>query len=386
MDFEHDPATEAFREEVRAFLAEHLPPELEHRLYTTGAYHDDDFVRALAARNWIAPEWEREDGSVPLNHMQVHVLTEELTKAEAPIVASATSVMVARVIRAIGSDWLTELVVPAVLRGETTIALGLSEPEAGSDVAAVRTRARRDGDAWVIDGQKMFTTSGHFADYVFLLARTDPASERHRGLTTFLVPMDSPGIEVQPVYTVSGERTNITFYSEVPLDDRWRIGEVDQGWQALMLAMQEEHSAPFAPHLDRFVGLVERWAADKDGTDARPLDRDEVRQRLIRAATDREVGLLLDARVSWMEANGEPPVAEGSMTKLFNTEALVRAADDLLALMGPDGLRARGDRTAPLGGRIEQAMRYSIGATIQAGTSEIQRNIIADFRCRLPRS
>ncbi|HET6952116.1 MAG TPA: acyl-CoA dehydrogenase family protein [Acidimicrobiales bacterium] len=386
MDFEHDPATEAFRAEVRAFLAEHLPPELEDHLYATGAYHDDDFVRSLGARNWIAPEWEREDGQVPLDHMRVHVLTEELTRVEAPIHASATSVMVARVIRAIGSDWLRDLVVPAVLRGETTIALGLSEPEAGSDVAAVRTRARRAGDGWVIDGQKMFTTSGHLADYVFLLTRTDPGSERHRGLTTFLVPTDSAGIEVQPVHTVSGERTNITFYGEVRLDDRWRIGEVGQGWGALMLAMQEEHSAPFGPHLDRFVGLVEEWAAaEEDGTGARPLDRDEVRQRLVRAATDREVGLLLDARVSWMEANGEPPVAEGSMTKLFNTEALVRAAEDLLALMGPDGLRTRGDATAVLGGRIEQAMRFSIGATIQAGTSEIHRNIIANFRCRLPR-
>jgi alkylation response protein AidB-like acyl-CoA dehydrogenase len=298
--------------------------------------------------------------------------------------------MVARVIRAIGSDWLRELVVPAVLRGETTIALGLSEPEAGSDVAAVRTRARPDGagdgDGWVIDGQKMFTTSGHLADYVFLLTRTDPASERHRGLTTFLVPTQSAGIEVQPVYTVSGERTNITFYSEVRVDDRWRIGEVGQGWQALMLAMQEEHSAPFGPHLDRFVTLVEQWAAEPDGTGARPLDRDEVRQRLVRAATDREVGLLLDARVSWMEANGEAPVAEGSMTKLFNTEALVRAAEDLVALIGPDGLRTRGDPTAPAGGRIEHAMRYSLGATIQAGTSEIHRNIVANFRCRLPRS
>ena len=123
-----------------------------------------------------------------------------------------------------------------------------------------------------------------------------------------------------------------------------------------------------------------------DPTGARPLDRDDVRRRLIRAATDVEVGLLLDARVSWMEANGEPPVAEGSMTKLFNTEALVRAGEDLLGLIGPDGLRTRGDRTALAGGRIEQAMRYSLGATIQAGTSEIQRNIVAKFRCRLPRT
>jgi alkylation response protein AidB-like acyl-CoA dehydrogenase len=386
MDFDHAPETETFRREVRAFLAEHLPPDLDERIYETGVAHDDDFVRALGARGWIAPEWDRGDGTARLTHMEVHVLTEELTRAEAPIVASATSVMVARVVRSVGSDWLKDLVIPAVLQGTTTIALGLSEPEAGSDVAAVGLRARRRRDGWVIDGQKMFTTNGHLADYVFLLARTDPDSERHQGLTTFLVPMDSAGIEVQPVFTVSGERTNITYYDEVRLDDRWRIGEVGGGWAALMLAMQEEHSAPFGPHLDRFVGLVEGWAATDDGTGRRPLDHDDARLRLVRAATDREVGLLLDARVSWVEAAGDPPVAEGSMAKLFTTEALARSAEDLVGLMGPDGLRRRGDPTAVAGGRIEQALRYSLGATIQAGTSEIHRNIIAKFRCRLPRS
>ena len=139
------------------------------------------------------------------------------------------------------------------MRGEVTIALGMSEPEAGSDVAAVQTRARPVDGGWVIDGQKMFTTNAHIADYVFLLARTDPASERHRGLTTFLVPLDRDGVEVQAVFTLSGERTNITFYSEVFVEDRWRISEVGAGWQSLMLALQDEHSAPFSPHLLRLL-------------------------------------------------------------------------------------------------------------------------------------
>ena len=180
MDFAWDDATEAFREEVRRFLAEHLPPELEDELYRQGLTHDDGFARALGERNWIAADWERE-GFEALGPAAMHVLEEEFAGAEAPYYAVSTSMMVARVIQAVGSDWLKAEVLPKVVAGEATIALGMSEPEAGSDVATVQTQARQVDGGWVIDGQKMFTTNAHVADYVFLLARTDPESERHHG-------------------------------------------------------------------------------------------------------------------------------------------------------------------------------------------------------------
>jgi alkylation response protein AidB-like acyl-CoA dehydrogenase len=271
------------------------------------------------------------------------------------------------------------------MRGEVTIALGMSEPEAGSDVAAIQTRARQVDDGWVIDGQKMFTTNGHVCDYVFLLARTDPESQRHHGLTTFLVPLDHPGVEAQAVFTLSGERTNITYYADVLLEDRWRISEVGRGWHSLMIALQAEHSAPFSPHLDRLVDAVEAWATTP-GDGPAPIERADVRQRLIGAATDLEVAQLLEARTTWMESRGEVPVAEGPMSKLFSTEAGVRWSDDLTALVGPDALRTRMDPTAIQDGRIEHALRFAPGATIYAGTSEIQRNIIAQRRCGLPRA
>jgi alkylation response protein AidB-like acyl-CoA dehydrogenase len=385
MDFAWDAAAERLRAEVRLFLAEHLTPELEERIYTTGVSHDDEFLRALGARNWIAPEWARE-GFEALDALAVHVLTAELTRAEAPIVAAATSMMVARVIRAVGSRTLQSEILPKVVRGEVTIALGMSEPEAGSDVAAVQTRARAVDGGWAIDGQKMFTTNGHVADYVFLLARTDLGSERHRGLTTFLVPLESDGVEVQAVTTMSGERTNITFYSEVCIDDGWRISEVGAGWQSLMLALQDEHSAPFSPHLERLVEVAERWAFEAGPAGAAPIERDDVRRRLARAATDLEVAQLLEIRTTCMEANGQVPQAEGPMSKLFSTEAVVRHAEGLTALAGPDALRSRLDPTAVQDGLLEHALRFSLGTTIYGGTSEIQRNIIAQRRCGLPRS
>ena len=383
MDFTQDH--QPLRREVRAFLAEHLTPQLEERIYTSGVSHDDAFARALGERNWIAPEWPRE-GFDPLDRAAAAVLIDELTRADAPIYAVVTSKMVARVIRAVGADELQATVVPGVVRGEVTIALGMSEPEAGSDVAAVQTRARPVDGGWVIDGQKMFTTNAQLTDYVFLLARTDPASDQHRGLTTFLVPLDCDGVEVQAVGTVSGERTNITFYSEVFVEDRWRISEPGEGWRSLMLALQDEHSAPFSPHLDRLLGDVEAWAAEPDDAGVAPLDREDVRLRLVEAATDLEVAKLLDARSSWMEANGEIPVVEGPMSKLFSTEALVRRAEGLAALVGPDALRSRGEASAVRDGRIEHTLRFSLGTAIYAGTSEIQRNIIAQRRCGLPRS
>jgi len=293
--------------------------------------------------------------------------------------------MVARVIELVGSDELRSTIVPAAMRGELTIALGMSEPEAGSDVAAVQTRARRDGDEWVIDDQKMFTTNGHVADYVFLLTRSDPDVPSHKGLTMFLVPLDHPGVEAQAVYTLSGERTNITFYSEVRLADRWRIGEVHGGWGALMLALQDEHSYAFSPHLARLVEETEAWARQPTDEGSRPIDDVDVQERLCRAATDLEVAQLLEQRVTWMEANGQVPVAEGPMAKLYSTEAMVRQAEQLTELVGPDGLRSRLDPTALRGGRIEHALRFSLGMTIYAGTSEIQRNIIAQRACGLPR-
>jgi alkylation response protein AidB-like acyl-CoA dehydrogenase len=384
MDFEWTPETEAFRLEVQRFLDEHLPHDLEDELYGQGLTHDAGFARALGARHWVAADWEREGFEV-LDHEAMHVLEDEFCRREAPYYAVSTSMMVAKVIQGVGNEFLNTEVVPKVVAGEVAIALGMSEPEAGSDVAAVQTKARQVDGGWVIDGQKMFTTNAHVADYVFLLARTDPDSERHKGLTTFLVPLDTDGFEAQAVYTVSGERTNITYYNDLFIEDQYRISEPGAGWQSLMIALQDEHSAAFCGHLYRVLGATERWAAEPGPDGTAPIERDDVRLRLARVATDLEVSLLLEQRTSWMESIGEVPVAEGPMGKLFGTEAIVRGAEELAAIVGPDALRSRLDPTAVARGTIEHLLRFSLGTTIYAGTSEIQRNIIAQRRCGLPR-
>lgn len=384
IDFRWSDTAEALRDQVREFLATELPDALRRELYESGDSHHDAFATALGDRNWIAPDWER-DGFDTLGPEEVHVLTEELTKADAPVYATSTATMVCRVINAVGPEEMKREIVPAVLAGRTTIALGMSEPEAGSDVATVQTRARQVEGGWVIDGQKMFTTNGHLCDYVFMLARTDPDSTRHRGLTTFLVPLDAEGVEAQAVRTLSGERTNITYYDEVFIEDCWRISEVGAGWQSLMIALQEEHSAAFSPHLARLLEAAEEWSSQPGPDGAVPLERESVRRRMAQAATDLEVAQLLEARTTWMESIGQVPVAEGPMSKLFSTESIVRHAESIAALAGPDALRSRTDPTEIAHGEIEHVLRFSLGTTIYAGTSEVQRNIIAQHRCGLPR-
>ena len=215
---------------------------------------------------------------------------------------------------------------------------------------------------------------------MFLLARTNKEAAKHKGLTTFLVPMDQPGIEVQAVFTLSGERTNIVYFTDARVDDFWRIGDVDGGWKVMTASLQDEHGASFGAHSERLLASVESWAA----ATGRIGDPD-VRVRMARAAAEIEVARLLYRRAAWMTQVGTTPEAEAPMSKLFSSEALVRQAEDFAELLGPDGLRSYFDPTAPEGGAIEHALRFSLGTTTYAGTSEIQRTIIAQRGLGLPR-
>lgn len=390
MHFQVDAATATYRDEVRAHLREVLTPEFEERIYLGGVAHDDEFAKGLVEKGYFAPGWPVEFGGQNRNAWDDQVVKEELMRFDAPVYLSETTRMVASIIREVGTPALRDLILAGAINGDITIALGFTEPECGSDVAAAATRAVRDGpgeDAdWVINGSKMFTTNGHIADFVFLLARTSPDKPKHKGLTMFLVPTDSEGFEAQAVWTLSGERTNITFYSDVRIGDQWRIGEVDGGWQVLGLSLRDEHASGWGPHLIRLLHHAEHWATTSMSDDgAPPIVDADVRRRLARVAIETEVAMLLQRRCVWMLEQGDIPVAEGSMSKLFSTEALQRASQDMVELVGPDGLRSYLDPTAPERGRFEHSLRFSLGTTIYAGTSEIQRNIIAQRGLGLPR-
>ncbi|CAM2846549.1 acyl-CoA dehydrogenase [Mycobacterium intermedium] len=385
MHFQLDPDAEAYRAQVRAHLRAVLSPEFEERVYRSGVAHDDEFAKGLVAKGYFAPDWPAEFGGQDRGAWDAQVVKEELMRFDAPMYLSETTRMVASIIRAVGSPTMKDRILKGAMKGDITIALGFTEPECGSDVAAATTKAVRDGDDWVINGSKMFTTNGHIADYVFLLARTNPHRPKHQGLTMFLVPLNTKGFEAQAVWTLSGERTNVTFYTDVRISDEWRIGEVDEGWRVIALSLQDEHASGWGPHLGRLLHHAEHWADSPAADGSRPIDTADVRRRLARIAMEYEVSMLLQRRCVWMVEQGQMPVAEGPMSKVFSTESLERASQDIVELVGPDGLRSYLEPSAPERGRFEHMLRFALGTTIYAGTSEVQRTIIAQRGLGLPR-
>jgi alkylation response protein AidB-like acyl-CoA dehydrogenase len=386
MDFRLGDEAEGIRGDVHDFLDGFMTPEREEHLYRTGVSYDPEFTREIAERGWLAATWPEEYGGGGKDARVLVPMQEEYGFYDAPTYAPGVTTMVSKTISKVGTEDQKREIIPKAIKGEIIIVLGFTEPEAGSDVANAQTKAVRDGDEWVINGQKMFTTNGHIADYVFLLTRTNTEVAKHKGLTMFLVPMDQPGVECQAVYTLSGERTNITFYNDVRVPDAYRIGEVDGGWNVMTVSLKDEHSGGYGHRMRRFMHDVEVWADEAvDGEGNRRIEEPDVRARMGRFAAETEVSILLQRRANWMASEGLGQGVEGSMTKLFSSEALSRGAQDLSDMIGPDALRSYFEPTAPVHGRIEHMLRFSLGTTIYAGTSEVQRNIIAQRGLGLPR-
>ena len=386
MDFEFGDDMVAIRMEAKAFLDEHLDDELHERMERTGTHHDPEFSRALGARGWIASGWPVSDGGGGRSWLEQLVINEEFSRAQAPMGAILTTMLVANTLRVWGTPEQKSEVLPGVLRGEVQICLGYSEADGGSDVAAARTRAVRDGDEWVINGEKMFTSLAQVADYVFIVTRTNVEVKKHRGLTMFLVPMTTPGITIAEVKTLGGVRTNITSYQDVRVPDGRRVGDVDGGWAVLSSALEFEHSGSYAPEIDRVLNVAVREASRRDGDGSRRIDDPAVRAALARIAIDIEVSRLLGLNTGWMYSVGQNPVAEGSMAKVFSSEAFARACASLLALFGPDGLEQGHGLSDSGTGVIEHAFRHSQVTRIYAGTSEIHRSIVAERGLGLPRT
>src|SRR5262245_15627029 len=312
-------------------------------------------------------------------------LWEEYHRAGWSTHAVITTGMVGETLIRFANEDLKREVIPRILAGEAIISLGYTEPASGSDVAAAQTRAVRQGDEWVIDGQKMFTSGAHLTQYVFLLTRTDASARKHRGLTMFLVPLDTPGIEVQPILTLSDERTNATYYSGVRVPDRYRVGPVNEGWSVLHHALDIEHGsgglgASGAEHR-KLAESAAAWARSS-GRWSDPRARERLGYVAARAAVSRVLGL----RALWSGAERHPDGGEGPMYSLFQAEAWIEDSADMMDLCAPDSLLKTGAEGAAGGGEVELAYRHSTALSIYGGSSEIMRSIIAQLTLRMPRS
>jgi alkylation response protein AidB-like acyl-CoA dehydrogenase len=383
VDFAWDAEADAVRAEAQELFARVVTDEMRDRVHATGTNDDPVVRRAFAERGWLIAHWPVEEGGRGWDGLRTAPVFEEAGLAAAPFEGHLNTMLVGETIRKVGSDEQRRDVLPRLVRGEAVVALGISEPDSGSDAAAAKTRAVRDGDDWVIDGQKMYTTFAEVADFVFVLARTNPDVPKHKGLTTFLVPIDTPGIEVRGLATLGGERTNITFYTGVRVPDAARVGDVDAGWSTIGHLLSLERGVfPVVPSkCARLLDQAVAWARDADR-----LGDPELRRRLAWLAVTNEVGRLLALRTVATHAEGRVPVVEGSMTKLFTTEAMLGAVDALLDAVGPEGIVAAGQPGALADGAFERAYRHAPVETITGGTSEIQRDIIAGAGLGLPRN
>jgi len=385
MDFSLGPRATRFRSEVKAFLAEHLTSETIARMHESGTFNDRDLNEALALAGLL-------EGAVPgygdRDPIELYVLFNELEKASAPYDGLAVSMLVAGVVNAVGTDFHRTEMLDKLLTGRFNCCLGYSEPDHGSDVASITTRAVRDGDGWVVNGQKMWTTMAHEADWVLLLTRTNPDVPRHHGLTMFVVPMDTPGIEIHPVPTMASERTNATFYDDVRVADEWRLGEIDGGWAVMGVALAFERGVmggtnPAVPLLRH----VRAWA-ETDGSDGsgRMVDDPLFRERVARTAIVNQVSQLLTLRAAWIAAEGGLPGLEGSMAKVFASEEYQRIVGWFQQMAGAEGLLGFHADGAAADGWIDYDARHAPVTTIYGGTSEINRNNIAERHLGLPRN
>jgi alkylation response protein AidB-like acyl-CoA dehydrogenase len=383
IDFSAPSGGEELAEETRALFKSILDPK-KHKLFDHSfESHDWEVHRALGKARLLFPDWPEEYGGRACDPASLRAslaVWQEVGYTPPP---RSTTGLVGAAILKFGTPELKDEVLRRFASGEQTAALGYTEPSGGSDVFAAKTRAVRDGDDWIINGQKMFTSGAEWASYAFCIVRTDPDAPKHKGLTMFLVPLDAPGVEIHPVYTFMDERTNATFYSDVRIPDRYRIGEVNGGVKVLASALSQEQSGGYYhKHLREMAHAVTEWAKGKT-RDGRPLLEDpRTLARLAKVYADANIAEALSARVLGARLAGETDLAFGPASKVFSTEAFIVDSADLLDLSAPDSL-VRGAEGL---GRVEMGYRHSTATTIYGGTSEVLRSMVAERRLGLPRS
>ena len=398
VDFNDNDEQATFRTEVRDFIATNLPDQLRLKPDEDRRFDEDDpdekkaaiatWRAALVDKGWIAPMWPKELGGAQMTKMEQFIVNEEFTEASAPRLSVPT---VGSTIMVHGSEEQKKEFLPKMVTGETRWCQGYSEPGSGSDLASLQTRAIRDGDDFVINGQKIWTSGAHLSNMMFALVRTDPEAPKHRGITYILLPMDSPGITVRPLKQMSeASGFNEVFFEDVRVPVRNAIGEVNRGWYVGATHLDFERSG-----IGQSLGQRQTLDALKDflieerdaDTGRSMIGRSQpVRASLAERYVEAEVAKNFSYRVISMEATGQIPNHEASVAKMFNTELsqrLARTATQTLGLYG--GLFHEDDKWTPMKRRWSRMYLSTVSATLAGGTSEIQRNVIATRGLGLPR-
>lgn len=383
IDFDLGDQAREMAKELDAFFTKTLTPELKAKAHYSFDGFDAGVHKKLAEAKLLFPDWPEDVGGRSAPPYAMNALSHVWEKHNWSHHAVGTTSMVGTMIRRFGSDELKRDVLSKIISGDVICSLGYSEPHSGSDVFAAKTKATRDGDGWRIDGSKMFTSGANIAQYVIMLTRTNQDVAKHKGLTMFIVPLDAPGVEVQPVYTFQEERTNITYYEGVKVPDSYRLGDVDAGLKVMAAGLELEHGGgSFSGHQLAMVEAAAKLCREIQ-YNGRPLIEDpSAQKRLAKSMAHFYLTDMIARRSLWAAVEKLPNLAFGPMAKMFSSEKFKEDASDLLDLTAPYSLSNRNSAAALL----NLSYRHAQGTTIYGGTSEIHRSMIAERALGLPRS
>jgi len=382
-------AQQALRDELRAYFADLMTPEriesLSRGELDGPAYKE--IVKQLGTDGWLGLAWPTEYGGKGRTLLDQYIFFDESQRAHVPVPFLTTNT-VGPTIMAFGTDEQKAFFLPRILQGDLHFSIGYSEPGAGTDLASVTTTAVRDGDSYVINGQKMWTSLIQHADYIWLACRTDPDAKRHKGISIIIVPTDAEGFSYTPVHTIGGGYTSATYYDNVRVPvENVVLGE-NEGWRLITSQLNHERVAlSSAGMVERKISDVRRWAQDtKLGDGRRVIDQEWVQMSLARLHARVEFLKLLNWKVAWSVTEGTLNPADASAVKIFGSEFYIEAYRALMEILGQASTLTKDSAGALLGADLERAMRNTLVLTFGGGTNEIQRDIIAMVGLAMPRA
>ena len=379
----------ALRDELRAYFQTIVTPEVAAEMAAgeMGGPKSQECVRQMGRDGWLGVGWPKEYGGRGFGRIEQFLFYDEAQRAGAPF-PFLTINAVGPAIQQFGNEGLKNEMLPKILRGECFVSIGYSEPQAGTDLAALKTRAVREGDEWVINGQKIFTSLTDHADYIWLAVRTNPDASKHKGISIILVPTTSAGFSYTPIHTLGDATTYATYYEDVRVPVSNTVGEIDGGWTVITTQLNYERISLASPAvLERAYVDTRRWAHGTKLPDGRRvIDQEWVQTHLAKVHARLEGLRLLNWKNIWQDSVGKVSIADSSAVKVYGTTTYCECYGLLLEVLGAAGILKRSSPGAALSGRIERSYRGTLILTFGGGTNEIQRDLIAIFGLGMPRS
>ncbi|MCU0311707.1 MAG: acyl-CoA dehydrogenase family protein [Acidimicrobiales bacterium] len=389
MEISYSPDQEALRTELRDYYDRLLDDETMREIRHGNSIGPTSkrVWKQMCADGWAGLSWPKEYGGRELDPIEQFIFFDESMRAGAPV-PTLTLNTVGPTIMNYGTEWQKDFFLPRILAGDIHFAIGYSEPEAGTDLAALQTRAVRDGDEYVVNGQKMWTSLAGGSDYIWLAVRTDPEVKKHKGISVLIVPLDTPGITLQPLTLMASHDINATFFDDVRVPAKYLVGEENGGWGLITNQLNHERvtlCASGSP--ERNLTDVRRWAQETLLADGRRvIDQEWVQLNLARVHARLEFLRLANWKVAWSAKEHSLDPADASTVKVFGTEFYLECYRLLMEVLGPRAYVKEDSPAAVLAGRLEAMVRGVVILTFGGGTNELQRDLIAMFGLGFPRS